>query len=113
MDNATHPDRCAAVVSAMHHRPLFMWCMSVRKQCHRPSWSLPRRDSISSVLVALLQVRFEELQKSLKEGKGWQKLLRRTAATLRMPTYQVMAARGILPQAKREQSMQLTSTRVM
>ena len=59
------------------------------------------------------QVRFEELQKSLKEGKGWQKLLRRTAATLRMPTYQVMAARGILPQLKREQSMQLTSTRVM
>lgn len=81
------------------------------RRCSQPGVCDCHRSS--SPLWSRLQVRFEELQKSLKEGKGWQKLLRRTAATLRMPTYQVMAVRGVLPQAKREQSMQLTSTRVM
>ena len=59
------------------------------------------------------QVRFDELRKALHERQGWQKLLRRTEASLRMPAYQVMAVRGILPMELREQSKKLTSTRVM
>lgn len=59
------------------------------------------------------QVRFDELRKALQERQGWQKLLRRTEVSLRMPAYQVMAVRGVLPLELREQSKKLTSTRVM
>lgn len=59
------------------------------------------------------QVRFDELRKALQDKQGWQKLLRRTETSLRMPAYQVMAVRGVLPLELREQSKKLTSTRVM
>jgi hypothetical protein len=58
------------------------------------------------------KVRFDELHKTLQERQGWQKLLRRREASLRMPAYQVMAVRGVLPMELREQSKKLTSTRL-
>jgi hypothetical protein len=47
------------------------------------------------------------------KGGLWQKLCKRGPGALRMPTYQIMVVRGILPAAAREASKKLTSSKLI
>jgi hypothetical protein len=47
------------------------------------------------------------------KGGLWQKLCKRGPEALRMPTYQIMVVRGILPAAAREASKKLTSSKLI
>jgi hypothetical protein len=65
------------------------------------------------LLVLESQATLEMVAAALQSGNAWHRQCKRSERALRMPAYQVMVVRGILPAELREASKKLSSTRVM